>query len=253
MGKTFIQTNFFSPYLYLVSTLDRLRFHPLSTLSSVQVLLSLLVQQLRSMPWIVRSVVLSIRSSAWYTRLIANNCAKVGFFQYRVDCQTRSLSSFPNVTFLIAGQRFTLTPFQYLLILSGVTNNPVCYTVFVPLNMSDSNGNLYWILGDYFLYRFYSVFDMTRNQLGLAMSIFYKWTQKIDRIPLNNTITTEVPTPAMNITRGASSASTVNNTMKTTSTRASSTAIKQTTTCFNDILFGRLLILSIVFISLNYH
>jgi hypothetical protein len=47
----------------------------------------------------------------------------------------------------------------------------VCFSAFYPSDMTDSKNNLFWILGDYFLYRFYSVFNIETNQVGFATSI----------------------------------------------------------------------------------
>ncbi len=84
-----------------------------------------------------------------------------------------SVSSFPNVTFTIGGTAFTLTPSLYLLIYGDDSNGYVCYSVFVPRDQQDSDGNSFWILGDYFLYRYYSIFDIANNQIGFAQSISY--------------------------------------------------------------------------------
>ncbi len=37
-----------------------------------------------------------------------------------------------------------------------------------------------WTLGDYFLYRYYSIFDIVNNQIGFATSISYNYTQTVD-------------------------------------------------------------------------
>ena len=55
----------------------------------------------------------------------------------------------------------------------------VCYTVFMPSDEQDSNGNDFWILGDYFLYRHYSIFNITNNQVGFAQSVSYNWQQSV--------------------------------------------------------------------------
>lgn len=111
-------------------------------------------------------------------------------FQYKVDCLTRSLSSYPNVTFIIGGQTFTLTPLQYILILNSEPNRYVCYTIFAPSNIYDSQGHLFWIFGNFFLYRFYAIFDFVNRRIGLATSISYNWTQPIDQNLFNNSLMT---------------------------------------------------------------
>ncbi len=100
------------------------------------------------------------------------------FFQYKVDCLTRALSSFPNVTFTINGTAFALTPLQYLKIQKNGNGTYECYTVFLPQDAGDDNP--LWTLGDYFLYGYYSIFDIANNQVGFATSISYNWTQSID-------------------------------------------------------------------------
>lgn len=54
-----------------------------------------------------------------------------------------------------------------------------CYTAFYPSDLQDLNGNYLWILGDYFLQRYYSIFDISNNQVGLAQSVSYSWTQTV--------------------------------------------------------------------------
>ncbi|CAF2033938.1 unnamed protein product [Rotaria magnacalcarata] len=112
---------------------------------------------------------------------------------YTVDCHTRSLSSFPNVTFTIGDTVFILTPLQYLWITGDQSTGCICYSVFSPSDSSDSNGNLFWILGDYFLYRYYSVFDILNNRVDFATSISYDWMPTVDSslFPTSST-TTEI-------------------------------------------------------------
>ncbi|CAF1022503.1 unnamed protein product [Rotaria sordida] len=95
---------------------------------------------------------------------------------YTVDCYTRLLSDFPDVEFSIGNMTFTLSVLQYLLI-SKDDDNFVCYTIFQGINLRDNRGYLIWILGDYFLSRFYSIYNVKRNQIGLAKSISYNYLQ----------------------------------------------------------------------------
>lgn len=87
--------------------------------------------------------------------------------------------------FSIGNATFTLTSRQYLLILRGEEKN-ICYTVFQGVNLHDRTGSLIWILGDYFLSRFYSVYDLHRNQVGLAKSISYDYLQASSRSSAGN-------------------------------------------------------------------
>ncbi|CAF0960713.1 unnamed protein product [Adineta ricciae] len=96
---------------------------------------------------------------------------------YAVDCQNRSLDSFPNVDFLLGNTTFTLSALQYLLVVHLTGDKYICYTVFQGVNLHDSTGSLMWILGDYFLSRFYSIYDLYANRVGLAKSISYDYLQ----------------------------------------------------------------------------
>lgn len=56
-------------------------------------------------------------------------------------------------------------------------NGYVCYTVFQGVNLKDTEGSFIWILGNYFLSRFYSIYDVRFNRIGLAKSISYDYFQ----------------------------------------------------------------------------
>jgi hypothetical protein len=51
--------------------------------------------------------------------------------------------------------------------------------MITPADQTDSNGQPIWILGDYFMRRFYSVFDMQNNRIGLALSTSYSTLQSV--------------------------------------------------------------------------
>jgi cathepsin D len=149
---------------------------------------------------------------------------------YTVNCLTRSLSSFPDVTFTIGGTSFTLTPLQYLLIYQNQRNNYVCYSVFAPSNLQDSNGNYFWILGDYFLYRYYSIFDIVNNRIGLATSASYNWTQSVDSSLFLGSATTKITTraPTTTIKSTTKTPTTIAATTAKTTTRVPTTTVKTT-------------------------
>jgi hypothetical protein len=109
-----------------------------------------------------------------------------------VNCATRTQQGFPNVTFVIGGQTFTLSVLQYFLILYN-GQNFVCYSVF---GVSPA-ANL-WILGDYFLSRFYSVYDIGQNRVGFATSISYNYAAYVYPQTFQNstTVASTITSPA---------------------------------------------------------
>ena len=87
--------------------------------------------------------------------------AKKGFNgQYTVDCDKRN--SLPDVTFALSGYNFTITPFDYVLEVQGS-----CISTFTPMDIPAPAGPLA-ILGDAFLRKWYSIYDMEKGTVGLA-------------------------------------------------------------------------------------
>lgn len=85
--------------------------------------------------------------------------AKKGFNgQYSIDCSKRD--SLPDVTFNLAGTDFVIGPYDYILEVQGS-----CISAF--FGMDFPSGQLA-ILGDAFLRRYYSIYDLGKHQVGLA-------------------------------------------------------------------------------------
>ena len=63
---------------------------------------------------------------------------------------------------------------QYSLLSNG---QYFCYSQLVGGSSTDKYGDPLWILGDTFIRRFYSVFDMKNNAIGLATSSSYSSIQ----------------------------------------------------------------------------
>ncbi|KAH3679008.1 hypothetical protein WICPIJ_008749 [Wickerhamomyces pijperi] len=83
--------------------------------------------------------------------------------QYSVECSTRD--SLPDLTFNFSGYNFTITPYDYTLEVSGS-----CISAFTPMDFPAPIGPLA-IVGDAFLRKFYSIYDIENNAVGLAKAI----------------------------------------------------------------------------------
>ncbi|KAI4165072.1 MAG: hypothetical protein LQ342_001349 [Letrouitia transgressa] len=87
--------------------------------------------------------------------------AKKGFTgQYSIDCSKRD--ELQDVTFTVAGYNFTIGPYDYILDVQGS-----CISSFFGLDVPEPLGPLA-ILGDAFLRRYFSVYDLGNSYIGLA-------------------------------------------------------------------------------------
>lgn len=87
--------------------------------------------------------------------------AKKGFNgQYSVDCSARD--SLPDISFKLAGYDFAITPYDYILEVSGS-----CISTFMGMDFPAPVGPLA-ILGDAFLRKWYSIYDLGKGTVGLA-------------------------------------------------------------------------------------
>ncbi|BGP33842.1 aspartic proteinase precursor [Rhodotorula toruloides] len=77
-----------------------------------------------------------------------------------VECST--VASLPPIAFTFGGKDFSLDPKDYILEAQGT-----CISPFMGLDLPGLN---VWIIGDVFLRKFYSVYDLKRNAVGLAKS-----------------------------------------------------------------------------------
>jgi len=80
--------------------------------------------------------------------------------QYSVECDKRD--SLPDLTFTLGGHKFTIGPHDYILEVQGS-----CISSFMGMDFPEPVGPLA-ILGDAFLRRWYSVYDVGNNAVGLA-------------------------------------------------------------------------------------
>ncbi|KAF5369929.1 hypothetical protein D9758_001011 [Tetrapyrgos nigripes] len=80
--------------------------------------------------------------------------------QYTVDCA--KVPTLPDLSFYFGGKPYTLKGTDYILEVSGT-----CMSSFTGL---DIPGTPLWIIGDVFLRRYFTVYDLGRNAVGFAES-----------------------------------------------------------------------------------
>lgn len=80
--------------------------------------------------------------------------------QYQIECEKRD--SLPDLTLTFAGHNFTLSPYDYTLEVGGS-----CISVFTPMDFPEPIGDLA-IIGDAFLRRYYSIYDLEKHTVSLA-------------------------------------------------------------------------------------
>ncbi|GMM29652.1 proteinase A [Martiniozyma asiatica (nom. inval.)] len=83
--------------------------------------------------------------------------------QYSIDCAKRD--SLPDLTLTFNGYNFTITPYDYTLEVSGS-----CISAFTGMDFPDPIGPLA-IIGDAFLRKYYSIYDIGNDAVGLATAI----------------------------------------------------------------------------------
>ncbi|GAA5886638.1 hypothetical protein JCM6882_005841 [Rhodosporidiobolus microsporus] len=81
---------------------------------------------------------------------------------YTVECDT--VPSLPSLTFYFGGKPYQLDAADYILEVQGT-----CMSSFQGLDMPAGVGPL-WIVGDVFLRKFYTVYDLGKNAVGFAKS-----------------------------------------------------------------------------------
>ncbi|KAI1742412.1 aspartic peptidase domain-containing protein [Xylaria scruposa] len=87
--------------------------------------------------------------------------AKKGFNgQYSVECSARD--SLPDISFKLSGYDFAISPYDYILEVSGS-----CISTFMGMDFPAPVGPLA-ILGDAFLRKWYSIYDLGKGTVGLA-------------------------------------------------------------------------------------
>ncbi|KIM90839.1 hypothetical protein PILCRDRAFT_811328 [Piloderma croceum F 1598] len=82
--------------------------------------------------------------------------------QYEVDCA--KVPSLPELSFVFSGKSYPLKGTDYILEVQGT-----CISAFMGMDINLPGGDL-WIIGDVFLRRYFTVYDLGRNAVGFADS-----------------------------------------------------------------------------------
>jgi saccharopepsin len=84
--------------------------------------------------------------------------------QYTVDCAT--VPSLPDLTFHLGGKPYPLKGTEYILNVQGT-----CISAFIGLDINLPDGGSIWIIGDVFLRRYYTIYDLGKHAVGFAEAV----------------------------------------------------------------------------------
>ncbi|KAH8271425.1 hypothetical protein KR018_009788, partial [Drosophila ironensis] len=82
--------------------------------------------------------------------------------EYLLNCS--GIDKLPEIVFIIGGQRFRLQPGDYVVHASDDDGTALCLSAFTLMDAE------FWILGDVFIGRYYTAFDVGGRRIGFAPS-----------------------------------------------------------------------------------
>jgi hypothetical protein len=91
----------------------------------------------------------------------------LGTGEYMIDCAT--IDTLPILHLTLSGVEFTLSGADYVVKTSSF-GQEACLFGFLGIDVPEPRGPL-WILGDVFLRKYYTVFDIERNRMGFALAV----------------------------------------------------------------------------------
>lgn len=78
------------------------------------------------------------------------------------------VSTLPQVSFVIGSNSYTLEGKDYILNITTLGKS-ICLSGFMGIDLPQNVGDL-WILGDVFIGRYYTVFDVGQSVIGFAQA-----------------------------------------------------------------------------------